>query len=502
MRPFGVASKKDLYLKCADDPQWESDHIKLGKKLRQLRGLQAEIVETVERHVAAHDGQVMPVRSARQTGKNETSAVLHRRHLWRRQKYSNTQTWIRTAPTHKPQIVNSKKRLRELLDLSPSNIIKYPLFNKKKLIKEEGYIWRVGNAAVEFISSGPQANVVGGTANVCLDMDEAHKVDKDKFDEDFAPMTADTSAAILLWGVAADGTDLMAYYRDHNKSIGRQDLNLDYPCDLWMEVNDNYARHVEARVSALGWDHPIIKTQYRLVDISAEGKFLDPRHVRNLFSGQHDRELYPRSDSRYQILVDIAASNEENADNNLSGDDDTATDSTCIWIYKVTNTLTPNGFFPYIHIVNVIWLTGVSLEVQEQEIDQTIEMWNAEKVTIDSIGVGRQIGETMQEKYGDLVVNAYTASSATVSADCYDLQARLNHKSVLMFKDDQSDEYAEFERQCGWTKYQAKKGVMKLVKPSGNKKHIDMVKALTYINQNNPVAGVVEFYNIESDYSV
>lgn len=495
-----MADMEGVYLRCIDSPQWESENVYPGKRSRPLRGPQAEIIKKVEAHIARHDGEVMPIRQSRQTGKNEVSAVLHRRHLWRRQNYATPQVWVRTAPTKVPQIVNSKKRLETLLYLSPSNIIKYPSFRDAKLQKKEGYIYQRGNASVEFMSSGDTANVVGGTANVALDMDEAHKVTKDKFDEDFAPMAASTSAAILLWGVAADGMDLISYYREHNEKIGRKDLNLDYPCDVWMESNPHYARHVEARVRALGWDHPIIKTQYRLINIASEGNYLKPEHIRALFSGDHQREIKPIGNSTYHALIDIAASNEENVENNLEGDEDTDTDSTVVWIYKVSNILTDNGIFPFIQIVNLYWFTGANLPSQESEITDIIQFWRISKVTVDAIGVGRQIAESLVEKFGDSIVNAYHANPTSVSEDCFDLLARLNHKSVTMFQDDESPEYQEFTRQCGWTKYAAKEGKMKLRKPKGNKKHIDMVKALTYIHQNSPQATVEEYYSEYSDW--
>ena len=497
-----MASKRDLYLRCGKDPQWESENINLGSKPRPLRGPQAHVIKLVEKHVARHDGEVMSVRQARQTGKNEISAVLHRRHLWRRQNHNAAQIWIRTAPTWKPQITNSKKRLRELLALTSANTIKYPLFNGIRLEKEEGYIWRVGNASVEFISSGPNANVVGGTANVALDMDEAHKVTPEKFDEDFAPMAANTSAAIILWGVAADGLDLISFYHEHNKSIGREDLNIDLPCDIWMDGNPAYQKHVEARVKALGWDHPIIKTQYRLINVASEGRYLQPHHVRALFSGEHNREIKPDPNSTYQMLIDVAASSEQNVENALEGDADSQADSTVVWIYKIMHTLTPSGIYPYVHIVNCYWYTGASIPAQERELKELIPFWRISKVTVDAIGVGRGLAESLKERFGEFMVNMYSATPTTVSEDCFDLQARLEHKSVLMFQDDDSEEFKEFERQCGWTKYESKEGKMKLKKPKGAKKHIDMVKALTYINQNSPQAGVVEFLAEYSDRSL
>lgn len=492
-----MANKKELFLKCWNDPLFESIHV----SKRPLRGLQGEIIHKVEKFIADHNGGVMPILMSRQAGKNDISAILQRRHLWRRQRSTLPAIWIRTAPTQRPQIVNSKKRLREILQLSAKNRIGHPLFENAQLIKEEGYIWRVGNASVEFISSGPNANVVGATASTCLDMDEAHKVIKAKFDEDFAPFTANTAAATLLWGVAANGLDTIEAYRQSNLEEGRPDLNLFYPCDIWMDVHEPYRIHVEDRVKKLGWDHPIIKTQYRLISVAAEGRFLSEAHIRSILSGDHPRQRKPKHGKQYQIVIDIAAGNEElNPNNDIEGNEDTNTDSAVIWIYEVTPELAENNLFPIIRLVNLIWSTGASLPKFEEEVKQTLEFWNPTKVTIDAIGVGRQIAESMKERFGEYCINVYTATSSSVSDDCFDLLARLNYSSVLMFQDDDSPEWAEFERQLGWTKYASDKGRMKLLKPEAGK-HIDMVKGLTYIRENSPNGGFEEILSVEADYS-
>lgn len=487
----------ELYLRCSRDPAWEALHV----SKRPLRGPQAEVIKRVEAFVAKHEGGVMTIRSARQTGKNEIAAVLQRRHLWHHQFSPYRRTWIRTAPTYKPQIVNSKKRLNEMLRIGFSRTIQYPTFNRQRLIQEEGYIYRVGNAAVEFISSGPTANVVGATANECLDMDEAHKVDKAKFDEDFAPFTASTNAATLLWGVASDGLDTIEYYANYNREAGRDDLNIHLPCEVWMEANPAYAAHIEDRTNKLGWDHPIMKTQYRLIPVSAEGAFLQPRQIRSLLSGLHERQRSPRWGSIYHILIDVAASNEEfNPEDQLEGEEQTSTDSTVVWVYEVTRETAENNHFPIIRIVDVHWFTGAMLETQHREIEKIIQHWRAFKVCVDAVGVGRQMAESLKFKFGEPVVNAYVASSTTVSEDCFDLLARLNFDSVKMFQNDGSPEWAEFERQCGWTKYTSDKGKMKLMKPRGDM-HIDMVKALTYINRNTPISGQHAIYSNEGDYT-
>ena len=269
-----------------------------------------------------------------------------------------------------------------------------------------------------------------------------------------------------------------------------------------MEIHEPYRKHVESRVNALGWDHPIIRTQYKLESIAALGSFLNQMHINTLFSGTHERHRSPRDGVHYEMLVDIAAGNEEfNPDDILQGVEDVATDSSAIWIYEVTNLVASNGLFPIILIRDVIWLTGNSLASTEAIIKSTMESWNIQKATIDSVGVGRQIGESIKKLFGENVVNAYVASDTTVSEDCYGLLARLNSASVFMFANDNSKEFEEIERQAGWTQYQASKGKMKLRKPKADK-HIDLIKALTYINQNNPTAGVGQLFFNEGDYGI
>jgi hypothetical protein len=479
---------KDIFRKCYQEPAWEAEHV----CNRPLRGVQAEIIHRVEKFIAEHKGGVMTILSARQTGKNETAANLQRRHLWRNQHAPNICSWIRTAPTHEPQIVNSKKRLEELCKLDRKNVAHDPMFLGGKIQKTEGYIWRFGNATVEFMSSGAHSNVVGATASECLDMDEAHEIDKSKFDQDFAPFTASTNAGALLWGVASDGLDTIETYRQLNRESGDNHLNLYYPCDIWAEISPTYRAHVEGRVRALGWDHPIIKTQYRLIPVAQEGAFFNKGQTLSLLGGEHGREPSPRPGRTYEICIDLAAGNEDfNPGAQLIGDADadgygqTQTDSTVVWVYEVTDEICQNNIYPVIRIVNLYWWTGVPLPQQEIEIKSLIRFWRASKVTVDGVGVGRQLAESLEQSFGVFMVNKYIANSTSISEDCFDLLARLNYDAVKMFQNDGSREYEEFARQVSWTKYASKGGKMTLSKPASDK-HIDMVKALTYVNRNRP----------------
>jgi hypothetical protein len=253
-------------------------------------------------------------------------------------------------------------------------------------------------------------------------------------------------------------------------------------------------------VKALGWDHPIIKTQYRLIPVAHEGTYINGAQARALMSGEHERQIKPRAGATYEMLIDLAAGNEQsNPDQEFEGEEATKTDSTIIWIYEVTNEYCANNIFPIVNLVQLYWWTGVDLPKQELEIMEIIEYWKVQKLTVDGVGVGRQMSESLESRYGPFMVNKYIASDVSVSEDCFDLLARLNYSAVKMFQNDGSREWLEFERQVGWAKYISKKGKMNLIKPLADK-HIDMVKGLTYINRNKPDIFVHEILSNEAKY--
>jgi hypothetical protein len=294
--------------------------------------------------------------------------------------------------------------------------------------------------------------------------------------------------------------DTIEWYRENNRENKKPHLNLYYPCDIWADISPQYRGHIESRVNALGWDHPIIKTQYRLIPVSNEGTFINKTQARVMLDSQHERQLCPQPGRTYEILIDLAAGNEEmNPDKAMVGEAEAEVDSTVIWIYEVTGEICQNNIYPVLNLVNMHWLTGVPLPQQEIEIIAIIEAWRASKVTVDSVGIGRQLGESLEQKFGPNMVCKYIANSTSISEDCFDLLARLNYGAVKMFRDDSSPEYAEFQRQVGWTKYASNKGKMTLIKPH-NDRHIDMVKALTYINRNKPDGSTHQINSVETEY--
>jgi hypothetical protein len=423
-----------------------------------------ETINKCEYHIANKTGKTIIIRSARQTMKNECSGMLCARMMSLYREEGGI--YIRTAPTHKPQIINSKMRVSKFLEKDPTIKGWYP---------KEGYMFVLGSAIVQFLSTDKHANVVGATASICLDIDEAHKVDKGKYEEDFGPMSAFHNVPTLMWGVAADKQDLLYEHLQYNLE-NNPDCILQYPAEVWCELRESYAKHYTERRNKLGADHPVILTQYDLVDVDVIGGYLKKHHLTSLFSGDHGQYDNPKDGKNYAVTIDIGGEDEiEELDPYEKSEG--SRDSTVAGIWEVDWDNEVNGY-PLCRLVNIYWWTGKGLESQQEILAKLLGLWQPHNVVVDARGVGEQIASYLNNIYG---VNQYKASSISVSEDCYGTLAMLNNDCIKMWKNDNSREYNEFNRQAKHTSYEIKShDLMRIVKPHG-KGHIDMIKQMTYI---------------------
>jgi len=456
-----------------------------------LRGPQPEIITRAEMAIREAKGEVIVIRMSRQTGKNELEAMMEVRALsiWRAIPGS---CWVRTAPTYQPQIVNSKLRLDKHIQADP-------LIDKFR--RREGYIYEVGECQVHFLSAGPTANVVGGTANICLSVDEAHKIDADKFDEDIAPFTASTNAPILMWGVGACKQDMLYRYRQDAEGTDRL---MEYPAAIWCEQSEAYAGHYEARIRVLGSDHPIIKTQYDLIDIEAIGGYLAPGQRSSLFSGDHQRMEGPRNWCHYALLVDIGGEAETEVKDPLDLEDKGGRDATVALVIEWD--LRESVVYPFqpCRIVQSRWWVGAEHDAAEGDLIEMAQHWGVEAGVIDARGVGEATAMAVHRRVP--CIEAYKANAASVSEDCYDLLARISKGAVRYYRADPAEdkERREMEAQAIHTQYQiGGHDLMRLAKPTGDGasvKYIDGIKALTYLHRAVP-AGALEGGGIMSGSS-
>ena len=171
----------------------------------QLRPYQFEVARAVMDSVMNGKGITFTVEIARQGGKNELSAQLEVLILTLfTAKGGNA---IKCSPTFKPQTIISMMRLKERLnDWGFAGIWR----------TEMGYIVRLGNARQVFLSADESANVVGNTAHLLLEVDEAQDVSKDKYTKEFKPMGATTNVTTVLYGTTWDDSTLLEWTGQHH----------------------------------------------------------------------------------------------------------------------------------------------------------------------------------------------------------------------------------------------------------------------------------------------
>ena len=165
-----------------------------------LREYQRGVAQAVIGSIKSKLGLSFVVMFPRQSGKNELQAqietyllTIHIMHAC---------DMVKVSPTWKPQTLNAMRRLEMVLSTN--------LISKKHWSKESGYIYRCGMARIYFFSGQPRSNIVGATASVLLEVDEAQDVPITKYDKDIAPMAASTNATRVFWGTAWTSRTLLS----------------------------------------------------------------------------------------------------------------------------------------------------------------------------------------------------------------------------------------------------------------------------------------------------
>lgn len=282
---------------------WLSDLYHFSRLIlqRPLREYQLLPARAILNSILHNQGLTFAVMMARQAGKNELSGQLeaYLLNLYRRRGGQI----VKASPTFKPQTLNSILRLTDRLN-NP--------WNTGQWKRREGYMIELDTARALFFSAGPSANVVGATASLLLEGDEAQDIDPTKWAKDFRPMGASTNATTVLWGTAwTSGTLLnrtIALLRSQTAHDGRQRVFLADADVVALEV-PHYGAYVQSEVARLGRQHPLIRTQYYLEVIDAEGKYLNP-DILSLLHGDHPRQPEPQPGRRYAFLLDVAGEDE------------------------------------------------------------------------------------------------------------------------------------------------------------------------------------------------
>jgi hypothetical protein len=431
---------------------------------RPLRPYQLAAARAILASVFQRQGRTFTVMYARQMGKNELSAALECYLLTLCQRRGST--LVKAAPTYRPQVVNSLLRLDGLLQ--------NPL-TAGRWRARHGYIRELGAARALFFSGQEHASVVGATASLLLEIDEAQDFSAEKFAKDFRPMGATGNATTVLYGTAWDGSTLLEQTAARNRALAAVDgvqRHFSYDWTVGASEIAAYGAYVAAERDRLGEGHPLFQTQYALRPVAGSGRLLGPAHLAQL-AGAHPRQRRPEPGVLYVAALDCAGEEETAASSPLwDGTRDTASDpgaggdglgtfapharrdSAVLTLARLTRTRVLGVEEPRLEIVeHYAWTGRKHRELIPQLVDLLKHVWQVRQVVVDATGVGGAVASFLVGALGAARCTPFVFSAPSKSALAYSLLAAVNAGRVRMYADDGSPEAAAFWQQARAARY-------------------------------------------------
>ena len=398
--------------------------------LARLRPYQAEVARAILALTATREGGSISVLIARQGGKNEVSAQVELALLLTRAMRGGAV--VKCAPTFAPQAVLSRDRL----------LARAREAGLERIVAREGAATvRCGRASVRYLSAEPGANVVGHTADVLLEVDEAQDVRPDKFDRDFRPMAASTNAPVVYYGTPWGPRSLLAQaeavHLDAERSGGpRRHFRFDW--ERVAESNPAYGAYVEGERARLGERHPIFRTQYLLEVLHDEDRLLDAA-VRAQIEGGHERLRSPLPGEHYVAGLDLAGPALEGRAHSADRD------WTVLTVARVRSTA---GGLPAVDVVeHQAWRGEATDAIVETLADRLRNVWRVRRLAVDATGLGAPIADLLARRLPTGRVDAVVFSTSRKSQLGFGLLAAAHSGRLKLYRADGSAEAAECRRQ-------------------------------------------------------
>jgi len=408
----------------------EASSLTATPQLPSLRDYQAEAGLAIVDSVMNRRGLTFTVMMARQAGKNELSAQVELFLLLKHARQAIE--GVKCAPTFDPQCKVSIRRLW-------SHVVQADL--QSISARDEGRGIRLGKARMLFLSAEPSANVVGHTAGLLLEVDEAQEIESEKFDREFRPMAASTGATTVFYGTPWDDSTLLERAVQHNLELERRDgVRRHFAAD-WThvaEANPTYARYVESERARLGEDHPLFRTQYALRTIAGKGCLFSGSQKAQL-QGRHPRQHAPKDGELYVAGLDLGGQN-------FDGQPDTDHDATVLTIARV---VLPAGDAivqePRLEVVEHVRHVGIAHDALFAQLADLLKnVWAAKRVVVDATGLGETMARLLAGALGEDVVQPLKFSAESKSGLGYGLLAAVNGGRLKTYAADGSTEYPEF----------------------------------------------------------
>jgi len=416
-----------------------------------LRRYQVELAQAILGSILRGRGDTFAVMMSRQAGKNELSGQLEAYLMTMYHRVGGQ--IVKASPTFKPQTVNSILRLMDRLENK---------WTAGAYRRREGYIVEMGRARTFFFSAGPGARVVGATADLLLECDEAQDVEPAKWNRDFSPMGASTNVTTVFWGTAWTSDTMLAQEIDHLKRLEARDGRrrvFKYDAEQVGAEVPAYAAYVAKQVARLGRDHPLIRTQYFLEEIDAQGGLFPPMR-RALMRGDHPRRHEPVPGRRYALLIDVAGEEEEPGDPlDRSMLANKKRDATALTVVEVDIAY---GRLPFYRVVDRRSWLGVKHTSLHGQILALAGHWRAVWVVVDATGVGAGLASFLGQALGDKLIPVLFSSK--VKSDLgWDFVGVVETGRYRDYLDDQEQATRQFWHEVEACEYKIRKGPGKLM---------------------------------------
>ncbi len=399
-----------------------------------LRPYQLSAGRAIAESVLNRRGLTFTVVMARQAGKNELSSQVELLLLIKHSLLGMDA--VKCAPTFEPQGQISLRRLW-------SHIVQAKLDGAA--LREDGRAIRLGRARQMFLSAEDTANVVGHTAGILLEVDEAQDVSEEKFDREFRPMAAPYGATTVYYGTPWDDSTLLAHAVETNLELERRDgIRRHFEAD-WTEVapySAPYARYVEAERDRLGEDHPLFRTQYLLKTVSGGGRLFNGSQRAQL-QGTHPRQHAPAAHGgrlageTYVAGLDVGGQGFEPGGTH---------DATVLTIARVVPPAAASLVQePRLEVVEHVTFAGEPHDaVLARLADLLGEVWRARRVAVDATGLGETLARFLARAIGEDCVRPFKFSAASKSRLGFNLLGSVSGGRLKVYEADGSEEYSAF----------------------------------------------------------
>ncbi len=444
-----------------------------GPWKQRLRPYQIEAGRAILESVLRGRGLSFSIEMARQGGKNELSAQLEA--LLLTLHAGRAIDGVKCAPTFEPQGRISLRRLwSRLTEAGLASIAAI----------ESGHIVRVGRARALFMSAEREANVVGHSAQLLLEVDEAQDVDEEKFDRDFRPMASTTNATTVFYGTAWDDSTLLERAKQRHLELERHDgvrRHFEYDWQVVAQYNPAYRRYVESERERLGEQHPLFRTQYCLRPIAGGGRLFSPGQLAQL-EGRHARQRSPRAGETYVAGLDLAGGVMEDggADGGASSHGDR--DATVLTIARAVFIADALVQEPRLEVVeHYVWRGEPHDALFRRLADLLREVWQVRRLAVDATGLGETMARLLTATLGSHVVLPVKFTAEAKSRLGYGLLAATNGGRLKLYEADGSLEYRHCRQELELARvaYRANRTMNFFVDPSDG--HDDYLMSLALL---------------------